>query len=992
LNDSSICREAFAALCALLVIVPTAQALNPNRLLEQYIHDRWTGDRGLPAGLVNAIAQTPDGYLWIGGEQGLVRFDGVSFRVFNHANTESLPDSPVIGLTADNEGSLWIHLQTRELVRYRHDRFETVSAPEHVTAMGIGLNGDMLLVGAGRLMRYAIGKSVSIDAGSNPLVIAVAESSDGTVWLGTHNGLVGWRNGARFDTHGLPDRKVNCLLAGDADSLWVGTDHGLVRWTGREMTQQGLPPQLRSSQILAMTRDRDSNLWLATARGLARLTAAGEYSEPQADASRSDPVAAMFEDREGSLWMGSAQGLQRYRDRVFLAIPIDGGAGPIYTDVTGRTWYGPPRGGLFWVRGSERQAVTVAGLGLDVVYSISGGGGEIWLGRQRGGLTRLRIDGGDFEARTFTAATGLAAGSVTTIHRNRDGTIWAGTLNGGVSRVRAGQVKTYTTADGLASNAISAIEEGADGAMWFATANGMSTFAQDHWRTLASSEGAPPARINCFMEDSANVLWIGTDAGLAFLSNGRLHAPRDLPEPLADEILGLADDGRGFLWISTTKHVLRVPRERLLAEHLTPAEVRDFGAGDGIPAPEGVRRDRSVVRDSAGRIWFSLRSGIFMVEPERSGGQSTPALVHVQSVLADGIPVPGGALFLIPSGRRRIRFDYFAISLSVPERVRYRYRLDGFDADWSEPAPARETVYTNLNPARYTFRVIASNSDGVWNSTEATIRLDVAPEVWQTLWFRIVVVVACMLAVAAMYRIRLRRLTQQMNMRFEERLGERTRIAQELHDTLLQGLIATSMQLSVTVDGLPRDSPARPKFASVLALLQQVVNDSRNAVRGLRSTESSLDDLERAFARVREEVSLPDSTVFRIVLDGARRALNPFVRDVAYRIGREALLNAFRHSKAAEIEMHFHYETAEFRLVVRDTGVGIDERFLERGRDGHWGLIGMRESAEKIRAQLRVRSRTSSGTEVELRIPAGEAYAEAPKKRAWLGPFKMPRS
>jgi signal transduction histidine kinase len=349
-------------------------------------------------------------------------------------------------------------------------------------------------------------------------------------------------------------------------------------------------------------------------------------------------------------------------------------------------------------------------------------------------------------------------------------------------------------------------------------------------------------------------------------------------------------------------------------------------------------------------------------------------------------------VFRIPAGRRRIRLEYFAISLSVPERVRYRYRLDGFDADWSEPVAARETVYTNLNPARYTFRVIASNSDGIWNSTEATIHVDVAPEVWQTLWFRVGVVVACMLAIAGIYRVRLHRLTQQMHIRFEERLNERTRIAGELHDTLLQGLIATSMQLSVTVDGLPQDSPARPKFARVLAMLQQVVNDSRNAVRGLRSTDASVDDLERAFGRVREEVAAPDSTTFRIVVEGARRPLNPFVRDGVYRIGREALLNAFRHSKAAEIELYLQYESAGFRLLVRDTGIGIDERFLQRGRDGHWGLIGMRESAEKIRGQLRVRSRASSGTEVELRIAAGDAYAEAPKKRAWLRPFKMPRA
>jgi signal transduction histidine kinase/ligand-binding sensor domain-containing protein len=986
LNDSSICREPLAALCAMLVIVPTAQALNPNRLLDQYLHDRWSADRGFPVGLVNAIAQTPDGYLWIGGEMGLVRFDGANFRVFNHANTDSLPESAVIGLLTDKEGSLWIHLETRDVFRYRHDRFEPVSAPEHVTAMGRGLAGDIVLAGSGQLMRYAGSRPANLGSPAAPLVIAVIEGSDGTVWLGTHNGLFGWRNGSSFDVRGLPDRKVNCLLAGDGGDLWVGTDHGLVRWTGGEITQEGLPAQLRTTQILTMTRDRDRNLWFGTARGTIRISATGAYTETGVDAIA---ARALFEDREGSLWIGSAQAIQRYRDRVFLAIPIEGGSGPIYTDDLGRTWIGPPGGGLFWVRGNERQAVTVAGLGSDVVYSISGGGGEIWVGRQRGGLTRLRGSGADFDARTFTAATGLAAGSVTTVHRNRDGTVWAGTLNAGVSRVRAGQVNTYTTANGLASNAISAIEEGADGTMWFATASGLVAFARDRWRTLTSSEGAPPARINCLMEDSANVLWIGTEAGIAFLSESKMHTPRDMPEPLSEEILGLAYDSRGFLWIDTAKHVVRVPRNRLLEELVTPGEVRDFGPGDGIPTPEGVRRDRSIMRDSAGRIWFSLRSGISMVEPGRVA-DSAPAIVHVESVSADGMTVPGATVFRIPAGSRRIRFEYFAVSLSVPERVRYRYRLDSFDSGWTDPVPSRETVYTNLNPGHYTFRIIASNSDGIWNSTEAKIQLEVAPQVWQTLWFKVAITGACLIGIAALYRIRLHTLTRQMNIRFQERLDERTRIAQELHDTLLQGLIATSMQLSVTVDKIPRDSATRQHFDRVLAMLQQVANESRNAVRGLRSPAASVDDLEAAFSRVREETAAPDSTVFRIVVDGARRPLNPLIRDVVYRIGREALINAFRHSNAAEIELELHYELVVFRLVVRDTGIGIDEQLLQKGREGHFGLIGMRESADKIGGQVRVRSRESAGTEVELRIPGRGAYTEASRKRSWREYLKMP--
>jgi len=976
----------------MLAVLPAAQALNPNRLPEQYTRDLWTGV--YPAGPASAFAQTPDGYLWIGAEQGLVRFDGLGFRVFHHGNTDSFPASPVLGLATDDEGSLWIHLQSREVLRYRHGRFESISASEHVTAMGRGKDGDILLVGSEHFTRYRMGQPATLEAGPSPLVIAVAETTDGTAWLGTHNGLRGLRDGRTFEAPGLSGRKVNCLLAGEAGSLWIGTDRGLLRLAGGQITLDGVPLALRAAQILAMVRDRDGNVWLGTPRGPVRISRSGGYSEARPDAADSGPVSALFEDREGSLWIGCATGIARYRDQVFLTIPTagaSGNSGPVYTGAAGRTWFGPSSGGLFWMTGKERHAVTQAGLNAEVVYAISGGGGEIWVGRQHAGLTRLRGEGGALEVRTFTAAEGLAPGSVTAVHRNRDGTVWAGTLNGGVSRVRNGQVKTYTTADGLASNAVYAIEEGADGTTWFATANGLSVFAQDRWRTLASNAGVPPVRINCLAEDAAGVLWIGTDAGLAFLRSGRVHTPRDLAEPLTDEILGMADDGRGFLWVATAKHVLRVPRSRLLEEHVSAGDLREFGSWDGIPAAEGVRRDRSVMRDDSGRIWFSLRSGISVVEPQRLDAHSVPALVHLQSVLADGVAVPGEALFRIPAGRRRIRLAYLAVSLSVPDRVRYRYRLDGFDADWTEPAAAHETLYTNLNPGPYTFRVIASNSDGVWNSTEAAIRLEVAPEVWQTLWFRSTVVLACLLAAVAAYRIRLHSLTRQLHIRFEERLDERTRIAQELHDTLLQGLIATSMHLSVTIDRLGPDSPARPQFARVLAMLQQVVNESRNALRGLRSS-SRADDLESALSRIQQEFAVPASTAVRIVVEGARRPLNPLIRDAVYRIGREALANAFRHAQAAAVEVELHYDVREFRLVVHDTGIGIDEQTLQTGREGHWGLIGMRELSEKIGAQLKVRSRPSAGTEVELRIPAGVAFSGEPKKRKWLSPFRMPQA
>ena len=987
------------ALSAVAWLVPAARALDPNRLTGQYIHDHWDGDRGYPGGAVNAFAQTPDGYLWIGSEKGLVQFDGLNFRLFDHANTEELPASPVLGLATDPEGSLWIRMQSREVLRYRRGVFEAVSSLGEITAMAPGLNGDILLIRPHDPMRYRNGKLVHLPnpAGyTGRLVISIAETPGGRMWMGTRDsGLFALLDGQAFEPPGLPDRKVNCLLAADAGALWVGTDRGLVRWNGSELTQTGVPAEVRAAQVLAMARDRDSNLWLGTARGLMRMTANGAFVADRGDGGRAEAAGALFEDREGNLWIGRENGIERYRDTVFLTYPsaspgISENSGPVYIDDAGRTWFGPSAGGLFWLRNGERGQVTDAGLGRDVVYSIDGGPGELWIGRQRGGLTHLHYGGATMAADTFTAADGLAPGPVYAVHRSRDGTVWAGTVSGGVSHLGGGGITTYTTANDLASNAISAIAEGAGGTMWFATANGLSAFAGNAWRVYTSQDGVPPGRINCLSEDSSGILWIGTDLGLAYLRNGRAQVPRDAPGPLLEETLGVADDLRGGLWIATSNHVMRVPRARLLEDVSGNLPVREFGPADGIPAPSGIRLDRPVVRDAAGRIWFSLRQGISVVDPARLTGDSAPAIVHIQSVSANGNPVDirvdNGGPLKIPAGRQRIRFSYLALSLSVPERVQYRYRLDDFDSDWSDPVSARDTVYTNLGPGAYRFRVIASNSEGLWNSGEAVLGVEVVPAVWQTFWFRALAILTCLLGALAIYIIRMRVLTEQLRIRFDERLTERTRIAQDLHDTLLQGLLAASMHLHLVLEQLPAGSKTQTQLARVTAMLQEVVNESRNAVRGLRASGSVPDDLESAFLKVREEFAAAEPTQFRIVVDGPRRPLNPLIRDEVYRIGREALTNAFRHSGAAEVEMEISFHASDLQLAVRDTGCGINEEVLRSGRDGHWGLIGMRESAEKIGGQLKLWSLASGGTELELTVPGRVAFsnAEPDRTRRWL--------
>ena len=976
----------------------TAQGLDPNREMSQYIRDQWGAEQDFPGGTVYSIAETDDGYLWIGAEKGLVRFDGLSFRLYNHANLTALPAGPILGLTTDAGGNLWIRPEGSGLVRYRDGKFHDVwpdlpRAEIGVTAMCRGKDGDVLLARPIGNLKYSGGQLVPLGLTTEWLVISMAQTADGKIWMGTRDGglLSPSEGGVAGVAEGLPDKKVNALLAVGERELWIGTDNGLARWNGTELAQAGLSPSLEHAQILAMTRDHESNIWVGTARGLMRVNARGVSSMEKRGLQPGGAVSALFEDREGDLWVGSAQGIERFRDSVFLTYSPSGGpqpenCGPLYVDPENRAWFAPSDGGLFWIKGEQIKQNASAGLGTDVVYSIAGGPGELWVGRQRGGLTHLIAKGGSFTAKTYTQAEGLAQNSVYAVHRNRDGTVWVGTLSGGASRFSNGRFTTYTTANGLASNSVGAIEESSDGTMWFATPNGLNALSKDGWRVFAGREGLPPGNINCLLEDSTGVLWIGTSEGVAFLDAGRIHVPRDVPDSLREPVFGLAQDRNGWLWMATSSHVLRVNREKLLHGAVRDAEVREYSLADGLRATGGVKRYRSVVADSLGRIWFSLNRGISVVDPARIPGNSAPAPVHIQAISADGRPIDLRDPVRIPPARQRFTFSYTGVSLSTPDRVKYRYMLDGFDRGWSEPTRAREAVYTNLGPGPYRFRVIASNPDGIWNSADTTIRFEIDPVIWQTGWFRLSVLVTCILAFAAVYRLRLHELTKQLNVRFEERLAERTRIAQDLHDTLLQGFLSASMQLHVAVDGLPADSPARPPLNRVLELISQVIEEGRNAVRGLRSAQSASLDLEQTFSRVQQELGIQDAVAFRIIVDGAPRPLHPVLRDEVYRIGREALVNAFRHARATIIEVELEYSTKHFRVLVRDNGHGIDPQVLQSGREGHFGLSGMRERAERIGARLRVWSRAEAGTEVELTVPGHIAF-QFPKSnpmRSWL--------
>jgi PAS domain S-box-containing protein len=748
-------------------LVTDARALDPNRLPSQYVRGRWTSESGFPGGAVNGIAQTADGYLWIGTDRGLMRFDGFNFRPISFTSIAAASNVPILQLLTDPGGKLWIRPQGAYAVRQKDGKFESVRyGLPAITALSKDNDGGVLVSDIFQGTFRFTADDVQKLGPSSPPVVSMGETADGKVWLGTlGDGLFFLTSGRATNVNaGLPDRKINSLLP-IGEELWVGTDTGLYHGNGSGFRRLDLPSFLGTVQVLSLLRDRDSNIWVGTTRGLLRINAKGISFSEENELRGDGGINVLFEDREGNLWIGGARGLGRIRDSAFVTYSPASDRrfehnGPVYLDPEGRTWLAPAQGGLFVFQNGRVLPVPSIPPN-EVVYSISGGADEVWAGRQHGGLTRLQFRDGAIKSQSYTEADGLAQNSAYAVYETRDGSVWAGTLNSGVSKFKDGRFTTYTTTNGLASNTISAILETRDGGMWFATPNGLSSFSNGQWRTYTTVEGLPSPEVNCLFEDSSGTLWSGTSAGLASFASGHFHVPDESPGVLREQILGMAEDKSGRFWIATSNHVLRVPRDKLLSGVVKAADVREYGQADGLESTEGVKRSRSVVSDSAGRIWFSLSSGLSVVHPSQITDDSAPALPHIEAITADNSAANLAASVRVPPSPRRITFEYTGLSLAAPGRIRFRYFLQGFDSSWSQPVALREAVYTNLGPGSYRFRLVASNSEGLWNGPETAIALKVAPAYYQTYWFRLSSIAILIALLWALYGWRVHRLRNE---------------------------------------------------------------------------------------------------------------------------------------------------------------------------------------------------------------------------------------
>jgi signal transduction histidine kinase/ligand-binding sensor domain-containing protein len=990
------------------------------------------GPTAVPIGAVQNLFTDAEGTLW-------VQLKSTKILRYHDGQFEPGRAEVEFGVTAmapGAQGSVLVSSLALGPLRYRDGKFLVLASASGSPNAPLTPNPDTTR-SQNVPDNWSTGVATHRIISPNSPVTSMAETADGKIWLGTlDNGLFLLQNGQISPVSALsrprsspsigagkpptvnlgrPEiiaQRINGLLPVENNELWIATGDGLLRWDGARLTREGVSPELGHTPILSIVRDRDANIWLVTPRGLMRLNTDGLSAVDEVSSQVSPAASALFADREGDLWIGSTRGLERLRPSTFVTYSVAEGLpfennGPIYVDSRERVWFAPLSGGLHWLRSGITGAVNTDGLDHDVIYSIAGRDDDLWLGRQRGGLTHLRFNDEAITSQTYTHAQGLAQDSIFAVFESADGAVWAATLNQGVSRLKDGQFTTYTTTDGLPSNSVTAMAQSSDGVMWFATPRGLSSLANGRWHLYTVHEGLPqdgnatpdgrlpnsamppnagaPSDegvlsddLDALLPDSRGIVWIGTATGLSTLQSGHIVFPQNMPPLLHEHIYGIAEDKSGWLWLSTASHILRVSRNKLLAGTLTDGDLHEYGITDGLNGTEGVKRQQSVFTDARGRIWFSTNRGISAVDPARAARTAPPALVHIDSVSADGVPFDLRAPIRIPAGRQRITLTYAGLSLSVPERVRYRYQLEGFDRGWSEAVTAREAIYTNLSPGAYHFHVMACNGDGVWNEVPATLDFNLLPALYQTSWFYLVCFLAALAVAWASYVSRVRLVAHRLDLQFQERLSERTRIARELHDTLLQSFQALTLHFQRARNLLPdRPAEAMQTLDRALDGAEQAIVESRDAILDIRSPIPADGDLAHQITALGQElaISAAEPAAFQVLIEGAVLHLHPFEQVEVFRITREALRNAFAHAQARNIEVEIAYGKKQFRLRVRDDGKGIDPHVIAEGeRVGHFGLQGMRERAKRIGGQFDVWSEPGAGTEIELRIPGSIAY------------------
>jgi ligand-binding sensor domain-containing protein/signal transduction histidine kinase len=974
----------------------------------QYASRTWQTDEGLPDNAVQAIAQTRDGYLWVGTRGGLAKFDGLSFTAFGPGNTPEIKNPSITALCADRQGALWIGTDGGGLTRLSGRTFSQYNktnglAGNNLTVIYESKDGSLWIGTTTGMSRYKGGTFTNYGRKqglSSDNVRSIHEDRAGDLWIATGEGLNRLR-GTAMDSfpmpNGLPNDSVRGICQDRGGRIWIGSNNGLLwynsYWVGSFFaynTRYGLS----DSFVSAICEDRAGNFWVGTYSGLNRFREGRFFNELNNEGLPFDKVNVIFEDREGSVWVGSREGLARLTPKPFFTYTKRQGLThnnimSVREDRVGSLWIGTWGGGLDQMKDERVIARTPTNdFSRELILSTEEGrDGNLWIGADYdGGLTRLK----DGKLTHYTWKDGLINAGARVIHEDRAGNLWIGTSRG-LSCLREGKFKNYTIRDQLAGNAVRAICEDHAGNLWFGTETGLSRWKNGRFVNFTTREGLSDNTVIALYEDAAQDLWIGTGGGgLNRYRDGRFRSYTSQQGLSSDEIFEILEDDQGWLWMSCSKGVFRVLKKNL--DDVDQGKKRRvaciaYGKTDGMESAQcnGLAKPAAwKTRD--GRLWFPTSKGLVMVDPKTIKINQTPPPVYIERALADKKPLLRDGLAVnpsapedtdppaqIPPGRGELEFHYTALSFQTPEKSRFKYKLEGVDLDWRDADTRRTAYYNSLPPGSYRFRVMACNNDGVWNEAGASLAFVLAPHLWETGWFRGLAALALLGAATGVGRYVTRKKMQRKLELLERRHAiekERGRIAKDIHDDLGSSLTRIMMLGERAEEGLVNQE-------DVGFHVRKIVNSARDTVKSLdeivwavNPENDSLDGLIEYISHYADEFFENTNVNCRLEmpLQLPRLTLPADARHDLFLVVKEAFHNVLKHAGATEVRVRATESAGVAQIIVEDNGCGFSVNGNGSGRKGN-GLENMRRRVAGLGGRFSVATTPGKGT--KLTITAG---------------------
>jgi ligand-binding sensor domain-containing protein/signal transduction histidine kinase len=982
----------------------TAIALEPSTPLANYGRQTWVMENGLPQNTVQALLQTRDGFVWLGTEVGLVRFDGNGFQVFDRNSTPALPGNDVRCLLETRDGALWIGT-SEGLARWKDGVVTAFTTHNGLPGNGIralveAANGGLWVWTDGGLARLNGEKFVAQDVvGGLPAsaITTVTGDGRGDLWVSTSEGVDVFHDGRwAHSAPGpqLPNEVVEFVqtlpgnsLKGSGVQLALASQSTLVFFGGRALEHLRVGKELPGSRIQTIFVDRRGSLWIGTNGGLARFAGGKIELLPVTDPLASASVLALMEDSEGNIWVGTETGgLHILRDQRFRTVGAREGLSSdatttVVEDKTGTLWVGTNGAGLNALKpgaaginaGPVKTYSVRNGLLSDVILSLAAApNGDLWVGTPDG-LNRIRGARVD----SFTSADGLPDDFIRSLLVDTDGSLWIGTRrglthwtyrNGGPG---GAHMETFSHANGLGSDLVGALARDSAGNLWVATFAGLSRLRGGTIANYTTANGLSSNVITALLSRGDGTLLIGTQDHGWNVWDGQRFSPEKHDGLDQTSIHAILDDGDGHLWFATGNGIARCDCAGAgnAMQGAGCSHWIEFGATDGLRSRETATNSHpSAWRSGDGRLWFATSKGIVEVDPAHFPVNNVPPPVALERFAVDDLPQAlhaADSALRIPAGHVHFQFDYAGLSFTAPQKVRYRYMLEGFDRDWTDAGARRSAYYTNIPPGRYTFRVQAANNDGLWNTAGAALTFELRPHYYQTTWFLVLLLLAAAGMIVLLLRLRLRRAEGE----FRAVLGERNRIAREIHDTLAQGYVGISVQLEVLAELLRLKKPeeASKHLDLTREYVREGLAEARQSIWALRSQDSDETTLPVRLRRMTEAED-GHGLEAKFSIFGAYRPMPPGTEREFLRVAQEAIHNVKKHAGAKQLLVQLEYGRDGVALEVRDDGSGFAAQ--QGPQPGRFGLTGMRERAAAIGGTLEVVSEPGAGTTVRLRAAA----------------------